>query len=76
MFGQCPGSANLRTPTLSMKKCPECGHEVEVFSSDIKVPCDNCGFVVYNEVSGCVRWCKHARECLGEEMYKKIMEER
>ena len=76
MFRQCPGSANLRTPTLSMKKCPECGHEVEVFSSDIKVPCDNCGFMVYNEISGCVRWCKHARECLGEEMYKKIMEER
>lgn len=75
MFGSCPGSANLRTPTLSMKKCPECGHEVEVFSSDIKVPCDNCGFVVYNEISGCVRWCKHARECLGEEMYKKITEE-
>ena len=75
MFGSCPGSANLRTPTLSMKKCPECGHEVEVFSSDIKVPCDNCGFMVYNEISGCVRWCKHARECLGEEMYKKITEE-
>ncbi len=76
MFRQCPGSANLRTPTLSMKKCPECGHEVEVFSSDIKVPCDNCGFMVYNEISGCVRWCKHAQECLGEEMYKKIVEER
>lgn len=76
MFRQCPGSANLRTPTLSMKKCPECGHEVEVFSSDIKVPCDNCGFMVYNEISGCVRWCKHARECLGEETYQKIVEER
>ena len=49
MYGQCPGSANIRTPTLSIKKCPECGREVEIFSSDIRVACDNCGFVIYNK---------------------------
>ncbi|NLI74697.1 MAG: hypothetical protein GX369_08045, partial [Euryarchaeota archaeon] len=75
MFGHCPGSANMRTPTLSIKKCPECGHDVELFSIDLKVACDNCGFMIYNEISGCVQWCKHARECLGEETYRKLMEE-
>lgn len=73
MYGQCPGSANIRTPTLSIKKCPECGREVEIFSSDIRVACDNCGFVIYNDISGCIQWCKHAKDCLGEKRYNEIV---
>lgn len=76
MFDRCPGSAHLRTPTLSIRKCPECGHDVEVFSSDVKVTCDNCGFVVHNDISGCIQWCKHARECIGEEEYRRLVERR
>ncbi len=74
MLGQCPGSANIRTPTLTIKQCPECGHEVEVFSSDLKVACDHCGFVIYNDLSGCIQWCKHARQCLGEERYDQLVQ--
>lgn len=74
MLDRCPGSANIRTPTLSIKKCPECGCDVELFSSDAKVACDNCGFVVYNDISSCIQWCPHARECLGEEQYRKLVE--
>lgn len=73
MYDQCPGSANIRTPTLSIKKCPECGREVEIFSSDIRVACDNCGFVIYNDISGCIRWCKHAKDCIGEKRYNEIV---
>lgn len=73
MYDQCPGSANIRTPTLSIKKCPECGREVEIFSSDIRVACDNCGFVIYNDISGCIQWCKHAKDCLGEKRYNEIV---
>ncbi len=76
MLDRCPGSANLRTPTLSIKKCPECGHDVELFSSDTKVACDNCGFVVYNDIASCVQWCEHAKECLGEEEYKRLVEKK
>ena len=76
MFDHCPGSAGLRTPTLTIKECPRCGHDVEVFSSDIKVACDNCGFIVYNDISGCFKWCQHARECLGEETYERLLGER
>ena len=72
MLGRCPGSANLRTPTLSIKKCPVCGEDVEVFSSDTKVACDKCGFVIYNNIDSCIRWCKYARECFGEEMYGRF----
>jgi len=76
MYGQCPGSANIRTPTLSIKKCPECGHDVEIFCSDVKVACDNCGFVIYYDISGCIQWCKHAKECIGEERYNELVKNR
>jgi hypothetical protein len=73
MPDHCPGAANLRTPTLAIKKCPQCGDEVELFSNDISVKC-RCGFVVYNDIESCILWCKHAKECVGEEMYNKLME--
>ena len=72
MPDHCPGAANLRTPTLAVKKCPRCGEEVELFSNDISVKC-KCGFVVYNDIESCIQWCKHAKECVGEEMYNKLM---
>jgi ribosomal protein S27AE len=70
----CPGAANISgTPTLKVKKCPECGTEVELFSTDQQVACAKCGFVVYNDIISCIRWCKVARECVGDEMYEKLM---
>ena len=73
MFDHCPGTADLRTPTLTIKRCPQCGKEVEVFSNDVKVTCSNCGHVVWNDIRSCVQWCKYAKECIGEETYQKIM---
>jgi NADH pyrophosphatase NudC (nudix superfamily) len=75
MFFQCPGAANLRTPTITLKKCPQCGEEIEVFSNDTAVKCSGCGFTVYNDLLSCAQWCKQARECLGDEMYRKLMEQ-
>jgi NADH pyrophosphatase NudC (nudix superfamily) len=76
MLDRCPGAVNLITPTLTIKKCPRCGEEVEVFSNDISVKCSRCGFLVYNEIESCIQWCKYARECVGEETYNKLMAER
>ena len=76
MLDRCPGSANLRTPTLAIRKCPDCGSDVELFSSDVKVTCEKCGFVVFNDITSCIRWCKHARECVGEERYRELVEQR
>ncbi|MBC7104383.1 MAG: hypothetical protein H5T97_00410 [Firmicutes bacterium] len=72
MLDRCPGTLFIRTPELKIKKCPECGSEVEVFSVDVKVNCENCGFTVYNDVESCVRWCRYARECVGDELYEKL----
>lgn len=72
MFDKCPGAAHIRTPTIKIKKCPECGEDVEIFSTDVKVECSKCGFTVYNDLQSCIQWCKYARECVGEELYKKL----
>ncbi len=73
MLDHCPGAVNLRTPTLTIKKCPQCGEEVEVFSNDISVKCNRCGFLVFNDIESCIQWCKYAKECVGEETYNKLM---
>jgi transposase len=68
----CPGAAGLRgTPTLTIKTCPNCGADVELFSIDRKVACDQCGFVVHNSIQSCIQWCKYAESCFGEEMVRK-----
>ena len=63
-----------RTPTILEKICPKCGHIIELFSIDTQVACDNCGFVAYNDTLSCVQWCGYAKQCVGEEMYEKMME--
>ena len=72
MLGKCPGAADMRTPTLKLKNCPECGREVEIFSVDVNVKCKNCGFTVYNDIESCIQWCQYAIECVGEELYNKF----
>jgi hypothetical protein len=73
MLDRCPGSINLRTPTLTIKKCPQCGDEVEVFSNDVSVKCSGCGFEVFNDIMSCIQWCKYAKECVGEATYNKLV---
>jgi ribosomal protein S27E len=76
VFDKCPGAGNLRTPTIKIKKCPECGEELEIFSTDIKVKCYNCGFTVYNDLKSCIEWCKYAEKCVEKELYKKLKKEK
>ena len=76
MLDKCPGAADMRTPTLKIKNCPECNCEVELFSVDINGKCPCCGFVVYNDIESCIQWCKHAIECVGEDVYNKMVEKR
>ncbi len=77
MFDSCPGAAQFtRTPTLKIKKCPECGENVEIFSTELRVKCDNCGFTIYNDLDSCIQWCKYAKECVGAELYNKLKKKR
>ena len=69
---ESPGTANLRTPTLKIKKCPKCGAEVEIYSTDMKAKCDKCGTTVFDDLQSCIEWCQYAEKCLGEELYNKL----
>jgi len=72
MFDKCPGAANIRTPTLKVKKCPECGREVEIFSDDVSIKCKGCGFIIFEDLESCIQWCKYAEKCVGEEAYRRL----
>lgn len=63
-------------PQLSIidKTCPNCGQEIEMFSIDTEARCENCGFVIYNDLLNCVQWCKYAKKCVGEEMYEYMLQ--
>ena len=73
MSEKCPGSSFLRTPTLEIKTCPECGGEVEIFSTDPNVLCGKCNFTIYNNIESCIQWCQYAKDCVGENVYNKLI---
>lgn len=76
IFSGCPGADKLRNPTIEEKICPVCGHEIEIFSVDTQVTCEHCGFVAYNDSLSCVQWCQYAEQCIGTELYTKLVKER
>ena len=68
----CPASAKIKgTPEIILKTCPECEKEIEIFTSDPHGQCE-CGFIAYNDTQKCIAWCKHARECVGDEIYERF----
>ena len=68
----CPGSSSLRNNiTLTIRTCPECGGDVELFSIDFKARCDRCGFMVFNNTQSCIQWCKYAEACMGEDVVRQ-----
>jgi hypothetical protein len=66
--------AKPKTPTIIEKVCPQCGHEIELFSIDTQMACEHCGFIAYNDTLSCVQWCSFAEKCVGKEMYAAMME--
>ena len=74
IFSGCPGADRLKSPTIEERACPQCGNMIEIFSIDTEVPCDNCGFVAYNDTLSCANWCAYAEKCLGSELYNRLLE--
>ena len=74
IYSGCPGASRLKVPTITEKTCPVCGAVIELFSTDVSIACDRCGFVAYNDTLSCVQWCQYARKCVGDEMYAHMME--
>jgi hypothetical protein len=70
----CPGAERIRRPVPEYAKCPKCGKEVEIWSDELGGECE-CGAHVSRNEAACFQWCEHAKECLGEEKYNKLMKE-
>lgn len=76
MVLQCPGASNLKIPTLEIKICPQCGEEIELFSTDLSAICDQCGFEAYNDLHACIAWCQYARQCVGDALYDRLLRQK
>lgn len=72
MIFKCPGQDD-RNIKAEMLTCPGCGYKVEIFSDEIKVVCSKCkGLICRDRLPSCIDWCKFARECVGEEKWRKL----
>jgi len=72
MYSKCPGQ-NPRNLRAALYKCPNCGAEVEIFSDEMRVKCDECDEYIYRErIPSCIDWCASARQCLGEKRWKEL----
>ena len=75
MLRTCPGSIAVKQPKPQPFRCKNCGSEVEIWSDEATQPCPKCGKDVFREgMQSCIDWCKFAKECVGEEKYKKYGE--
>ena len=72
MIFRCPGQDG-RTITVKPIICTACGYIAEIFSDEAKVRCPKCGaYITAERLPSCVDWCQHAKECVGEERWKKL----
>lgn len=74
MYVSCPGAKNLKQPQPQNTKCPFCDYELEIWSDEIKVKCPHCQkTVIRKQVPTCLDWCRYAKECAGDRIYKNYM---
>ncbi len=72
-MSRCPGQ-DSRKLTVSYHPCPECRKPVEFFSDEIRVRCPRCKTMVHKEQTpSCIQWCQAARECLGPELFDRLV---
>jgi ribosomal protein S27E len=68
---KCPGQdgRNIKAEIIN---CPDCGYKAEIFSDEVKVICPKCaGLICRDRLPSCIDWCKHAKECTGENKLRK-----
>lgn len=75
MIDKCPGAKRFRQPEPEIVRCPFCGEEVEIWTDEIRVTCPNCkNTVMRQEGPSCLDWCRYAKECVGERVYSRYMQ--
>jgi hypothetical protein len=77
MWTECPGARQFKQPTPEFIPCPECHAEVEIWTDEVEVKCRQCGAKISRErLQGCIDHCEMARECLGDDLYGRLVASR
>jgi hypothetical protein len=72
VVNKCPGQDD-RFIKAEKIICPGCGYEMEIFSDEMKVRCPKCKILACKDrLPSCIDWCKHAKDCVGEEKWKQL----
>jgi len=69
----CPGSKEIKQPRPEEIRCRKCGRILEIWSDETEVKCKSCG-EVNSRLMGpsCIDWCAFAKECIGEDKYRRL----
>ena len=68
---KCPGS----DVEITVKNCPSCGEEVELFTGESRAKCSGCGNWVVREKASCIEWCPGAKQCFHHVFEEKTADE-
>ena len=70
---ECPGSKDIREPKPEDITCRNCGAGIEIWSDESEARCGQCGKLSARLIGPtCLDWCAFAKECVGEEKFRKI----
>ena len=70
---ECPGSKDIREPSPEEITCRHCGTAVEIWTDETETKCKSCGKMVSRIIGPtCLDWCAYAKECVGEDKYRRI----
>ncbi len=70
---ECPGSQDIKSPSPEEIECRKCGASVEIWTDEAETTCKSCGSAVTRILGPtCIDWCAFAKECVGEDKYRKI----
>jgi hypothetical protein len=70
---KCPGAEGIRASFPEEIPCA-CGAKVEMWPDEMEARCAGCGHSVSRDVPpACIEWCAAARECVGDDLYRRYM---
>lgn len=73
MIFSCPGSQKFKQPQPENIKCPFCREEAEIWTDEFAVACPGCKKKISRGGQSCLDWCKEAKNCVGENIYKRYL---
>jgi hypothetical protein len=69
----CPGSREIKQPKPEELICHKCGVPVEIWSDETEARCKRCGQMTTRLLGpSCIDWCAFAKECVGEDKFRKL----